>query len=595
MKGLKVTAEYTFLKTNSGATNVISDNMYWDVTNDAPYIIDGRGRSELESSYKQTYSKTDYHALNLYVGYENKIKDHDFRLLAGTNQELSKYNSFWAKRLSLINVNYPTLSTASGTMTNDDSFSDYSISGYFARLNYGYKNKYLLEANVRYDGSSKFPKSWRYGFFPSFSGGWVLTEEPFMKPAENIISFMKIRGSWGEIGNQAISNYAYIPGMGSENAAWIDPSTAIRYLTLKDPALVSASFTWETVRTRDIGIDMNLLNNRLNTTFDYFNRQTLDMLGPALELPAVIGASAPLKNVADLESKGWELSIEWKVNKPDFGYSLGINLSDNRAFVTKFKNEGGLLSQYYEGYEFGEIWGYETYGYYSVDDFESGSLDANLMNGTLKEGIPAYYTVVRQNPGDIRFADLNDDKKISPGTSTLSDPGDRKIVGNSNRRYQYGITGTCYYKNLDFSFFFQGVGKRDLWTNSLIYWPYSNQYVSLYDWGLDYWTPENTNGFFPRNYTAAGGNTGISRLPQTKYLLNGAYMMLKNIELGYSLPKNVLNRLSIDRLRLFVSAENLLKFDHLPAGIDTEAEDINSYGGIYPYLRKISFGVNVSF
>jgi hypothetical protein len=318
------------------------------------------------------------------------------------------------------------------------------------------------------------------------------------------------------------------------------------------------------------------------------------MLGPAAELPAVIGASAPKKNVADLESKGWEFSINWRDTHKNFDYSFGFNISDDRGFVTKFDNKGGLLSQYYEGYEFGEIWGYETYGYFTVDDFVEGSLDNNLMNGTLKEGVAPYYSVIKTNPGDIRYVDLDKDGEISPGKSTLSDPGDRKIIGNSNRRYQFGINGNCSYKNFDLSFLLQGVGKRDIWLSNSLFWPFLGIYDGLYTHQLDYWTPENTNAFYPRSYQSAGGNTQISRQVQTKYLSNGAYIMLKNIELGYSLPKSILEKLHIANARVFSSAENLLKLDHLPNGLDPEAKVV-SYGAVYPFLRKFSFGVNLSF
>lgn len=596
-KGLKIAGEYTFSRSISNATTSTSGTIYRDP------ITETLSPFGNPTYYNRTSGNTDYNALNLYANYEKTYMDHVFHLMGGTNQELSKYSGFWAQRTNLLDKDNPSLATSNGTMTNGESFSDYAISGYFMRFNYSFKNKYLLEANLRYDGSSKFPKNNRYGLFPSFSAGWVLTEESFMKPIENIISFMKIRSSWGEIGNQSIANYAFIPTMNSRNARWIDAANVLPYLTIDPPSLVSSSFTWETVRTKNIGVDINFFDNRLNATFDYFNRATLDMLGPSAELPATIGASAPKKNVADLESKGWELNIDWKVNKKDLSYSIGINVSDTRAFVTKFDNEGGMLSQYYDGYEFGEIWGYETNGFYTVDDFVSGTLDAKLMNGTLKEDVPAYYTIIKQNPGDIRYADLNDDGKISPGSSTLSDPGDRKIIGNSNKHYQFGIIGNCVYKNFDFSLFLQGVGKQDIWPyiNSsnnddvnAVFWPYNDLYASLYKNELDYWTPEHTDAYYMRSYKGGGGNTVISRYPQTKYLLNGACLRIKSIGIGYTLPASITEKFSVNSARLFMSAENLFKFDHLPSGMDNEVT-IVSNGGIYPYYRKISFGVSISF
>ena len=597
---ITVTGEYTYINSGYDYSNSLSGREYIGVIGGNSIQYFGS-----PSYYYRSNSNTDYHALNLYASYKKILNNHNISLLVGMNQELSKYSAFQAKKTDLMDIENPSLATALGTMTNDESFSDYSISGYFSRLNYSYKNKYLLEANIRYDGSSKFPEGDRYGLFPSVSAGWVVSEEPFMEPIKNTLSFLKLRGSWGEIGNQSISNYAYISSMSTYDASWIDLATNIKAFTIAPPALVSGSFTWETVRTKNIGVDINFFDNKLNSTFDYYIRETLDMLGPGAELPKVLGTDAPEQNVADLESKGWDCNIEWRENiNDDLSYSIGVNVSDNRSYVTKYDNESGVLSQYYNGYEFGEIWGYVTDGYFTVDDFEAGTLDDNLMNGTLKEGIPAFYTVVNQNPGDIRYADLDGDGEISPGSSTLSDPGDRKIIGNSRKRYQFGITGNITYKNFDFSVFINGVGKCDLWPYinlnnrddvNFIFWPYSDQYAPLYKNQLDYWTPENTDAYYMRNYYGATGNTKYSRNTQTKYLLNGAYIRLKNVELGYTLPKRLSEKLFINYARLFVSVENLLKFDHLPKGMDNEVTTTYNTGGVYPYYRKFNFGVNISF
>ncbi len=392
VKGLKVTGEYTYIKGTTNTVTTASGSTYmYPITDSYVYYGD-------PSYYYCANSKSDYHALNLYASYDMDFNDHKLKVLVGTNLELSKYSSLWAKKTELMDLNNPSLETALGTMTNGESASEYAISGYFSRINYSYKNKYLLEANVRYDGSSKFPEGDRYGFFPSFSGGWIITEEPFMESVRNIVSFAKIRGSWGEIGNQSIDNYAYIPSLSTSDASWIDPSSGILALTINPPDLVSASFSWETVRTKNIGIDINFFDDRLNANFDYYQRETLDMLGTGAELPSVLGAEAPEQNVANLESKGWDLGIEWRVKKSELSYSVGFNISDNRAYVTKYDNESGILSQYYDGYEFGQIWGYVTDGFFTTDDFETGTLDEDLLNGTLKSDVPAYYTVISQNP-----------------------------------------------------------------------------------------------------------------------------------------------------------------------------------------------------
>ncbi|WP_236974103.1 SusC/RagA family TonB-linked outer membrane protein [Membranihabitans maritimus] len=588
-ENINVTAEYTFIKSNNNRIDVGTGNNYWDISSFFVTPINNN------SSYYRNFGDKNHHAFNLYTNFGKDFGSHSFKLLVGTNHELIKTSGFNAMRLDLLSVNVPSLATSTGIMSNSETFDENAISGYFGRLNYIFLNKYLLEANVRYDGSSKFPIGNRFGLFPSFSAGWVVSEEPFMKNIRNVIDFMKIRTSWGEIGNQDVANYTYIPSMETNSSNWVDATTNLRNLSISVPALVSSTLTWETIRSKNIGIDISVLNGSINATFDYFHRLTLNMLGPGEELPATIGAAAPQKNVADLVSKGWELSLSWnKVINPGLSYSLGIKLWDDRAFVTKFDNEGGILSQYYEGYEFGEIWGYETQGFYKFEDFIQGTLDEKLLNGKLKDGIPVYLTTAITNPGDIRYVDLNGDGQISPGTNTLSNPGDRKIIGNSNRRYQFGITGNLSVKNFNISFLIQGIAKRDVWKSDQSYWPYVNIYDSFNKYELDFWTPENLDAYYPRLYESAGGNTANSRLVQTKYLLNGAYLRVKNIELNYTLPEQIIQKLTIDRLGIFLSFEDILRLDYLPKGIDTELVDIGS-GLSYPVISKISCGIKLTF
>ncbi len=593
LKDLKITGEYTFTKNNGNSQYILDKNEYINaVTYDRQF-------QNNSTSYTRANGQLNYHALNLYLNYAKDFGDHHFKLLVGTNQESSKADTFNLSRLDLLSSQVPSYVTSTGTAGGYDGFSEFAISGYFGRLNYDYKGKYLLEINGRFDGSSRFPPGNRFGFFPSVSAGWNVAEEPFMQDINKTLSQLKLRGSFGEIGNQVVefegisSFYPYIPGLSPYNAQWINPATNIRYLTLTPPALVSTSFTWETVQSLNVGVDVGLFKNKLFLTFDWFKRNTLDMLAPGAALPDVLGASAPLQNVANLQTKGWELEMSYKNSAGDFSYGVGFNLSDNRTFITKFDNPAGLLSQHYVGKEMGEIWGYVTKGYFTVDDFAAGSLNPNLQGGTLKSGI-APFKGVPQNPGDIRFEDLNGDGVIFSGNSTLADPGDRRIIGNSNRRYQFGMFGNASWKNIDLSFFLQGVGKRDLWLSNQLYWPYQNQFGTVYKHNLDYWTANNPNGFYPRVYPDAGGNTGTSRAVQTKYLSNGAYLRVKNITVGYSLPKEWLQRVRVDNVRFFASGENLFTFTSLPKGMESDATNYGE-GGIYPFLKKFSLGASISF
>lgn len=544
-----------------------------------------------QSQYYITTAKRNYQALNLYGKYEKVIDKHQMNFMLGMNQQASKYEGFSSTRKELISPDTPGLSTSNGVISVNDFYTDYGIIGVFGRVNYQYDDKFLLEMNGRYDGSSRFPEGHRFGFFPSFAGAWKIHREGFMQNNE-IITGLKLRASWGEIGNQNIEerwgNYPYLPIMNAGNVSWINNDSGQLAVSLSPPDLVSNSFTWETVRTTNIGLDFGVFDNRLYTTFDIYRRMTLDMLAAGSQLPNVLGADPPLQNVADLKTVGWELDMKWRDVVGKVNYNVGFNLYDNQTEIVNFKNEEGLLSQYYPGRKIGEIWGYVTDGYYTVDDFVEGSLDDNLMNGQLKDGIPAYKGRT-QNPGDIKYKDLNGDGEIFSGIGTLDDPGDRRIIGNSTRRFEFGLNGSMNYGNFDFAFLLRGIGKRDLWLSDGVRFPYVSEFNGVFAHQLDYWTPENTDAYFPRNYPNAGVNYGISRQTQTKYLVNGSYLRVQNITFGYSLrPKWA------EKMRIFFSGENLFNFDHLPDGLDADLQGVNQ-GGNYPFIKKVSLGLNVTF
>jgi len=593
LAGLNITAEYTFNKKNNNYKDSQIKNKYMNPNNfNEEYLFNNE-------FYIRSNSLTNYHALNVYADYSKSFGEHNTKFLIGTNQESSRQESFWTRRFDVLTPSSPSLETSSGASFSGDRYGEYAVAGYFGRINYDYKGRYLLELNGRLDGSSRFGKGARYGFFPSVSAGWNVSQESFMEPVKDILPLLKFRGSFGEIGNQVVLDkdkeqvyYPVIPFMNTNNANWIDPSTGVRYLTIAPPYLVSSTFTWEKVRTLNLGVDFALAQSRLTGSFDWFRRQTIGMLFNGADLPAVLGAAPPYQNVTDLESKGWELELIWKDKIREFGYSFGVNLSDNRATITRFNNSAALLNEYYQGKEIGEIWGYVTDRFYTVDDFVEGSLDENLMNGKLKEGIPSFFGV-NQNPGDVKLMDLNGDGRIFSGTGTINDPGDMKIIGNNHRRYQFGVTGNFDYKGLDLSIFVQGVGKRDLWLSNQLMWPYSDQFSTLYEHNLDYWTPSNTTSYYGRVYANSGTNSSANRRVQTKYLSDGSYLRVKNITLGYTIPQAITKGKFINRARVYISGENPFMFDKLPKGVEADAE-IVSAGGVYPFLAKYSFGISLT-
>lgn len=587
LKGLTLNAEFTYDHLNYNVTNFSKRVTY---ANADKFSEETTGDT---SSYSRTKTMTNYTALNIYGSYNKSFAEkHDFTLMLGYNLENSYQESLSASTTDMINDELPSISQSVGEQKADDSFNEFSVLGFFGRLNYSYKNRYLLELSGRADASSKFPKGSRWGFFPSASIGWRIMEEPFMESLKEYIPELKIRAAYGEVGNQNISAYAFIPSMESYRSTWLNANQ--QPITLKSPSIVSDKFTWERVQSVNVGLDLSLFNNRLSANLDYFCRYTKDMLTNGVELPNVLGTGAPLQNVANLKSKGFELEMNWRDRIGNFTYSLGFNLYDYKSYITKFDNAAGLLSTYYEGQRLGSIWGYVTDRYYTVDDFVEGSLDSDLKNGKLKEGIP-YVEGIKPNPGDILYKDLDGNGIINAGKSTLDDPGDRTIIGNNQLRFQYGINGSVGWKGITFSFIMQGVGKTDKYLSNELIFPYYYEFGTIYKHQLNYWTAENTDSEFPRLYQTGTrtANYSANIRTQTRYLTNGAYLRVKNLTLAYTFPAELTKQIGINNLRVYVTGENLFTFDHMPKGLDPTLGNKGSGMG-YPFMKSYSFGISLT-
>jgi len=584
--GLTVTGEYTF--DNLRNLNTSYDKISTTID---PRIFNPPGPLG-SGAFRKTNENTDYHAINIYGNYLKNIQKHHFSLLAGFNQEDNSDEQEWVQRTQPISNELPSISESTGPITGDDSYSEYSIRGYFVRFNYDYDGKYLLEVNGRDDASSKFPENHRSSFFPSVSAGWAISKEKFMEPAGTWLSELKLRGSFGNVGNQSVDPYQFVPGLTSRYANWLNAASQVT--TLNPPDLVSSNFTWATVQTADIGLDFGFLKNKLTGTFDIYQRDTKNLLYKGIQLPAVLGADAPLQNVAALRTKGYELQVNWRDKIGKVNYHITANLYNFVSMITKIQNQAGLLSQYYVGQKLGEIYGYVTDRLYTVDDFVAGTLTSNLTGGTLKPKIPKIEGSF-PNPGDVLYTDLNGDGIINAGTSTLTNLGDRKIIGNNSPRYQFGISGGINYKNFDFSFVTIGIGKQDQFRDNVLSFPNEYSNGTLYAYQLDYWTPTNTNAFYGRTYDLAASNQPNNQRVQTKYLLNGAYFKITNLTLGYSLPNKLINKASIKRFQVFISVENAFTFDHLPKGSDPEINPSGTAGYDYPFMRMYSVGANIYF
>lgn len=607
---LKVNANYSFVKG--------TENYNWYETK---YQI-GYGpedvREEGNSSAYRTFATDFYSVLDVF-GTLNWLKNRNqFTAILGFNQEYSKYNRVLAEREGLISTQLPTVALATGQMNVDEDFTDWAIRGLFYRLNYIYDNKYIVEFNGRYDGSSRFPKEKRFGFFPSVSLAWRVDSEPFFESLRDGINNFKLRASYGSLGNQLVSAYGYIPSMSSGLGGYLIGGQ--RQLTVSSPPLVSANYTWETVVTQNVGIDLGFFNNRLSFVGDLYRRDTKGMLVPGKELPGVLGAPAPRENAADMKTTGWEVTLSYNntftvADKP-LNLTTRFLLSDTRSWITKFDNPTNLLTQYYVGQELGEIWGLQSDGLFANEQ-EIAKLDES-------EIIP--WGALDIVPGWPKYKDLNNDGRITKGL-TLDDPKDLSVIGNNSPRYRYGFNLVGDWNNIDLSLFLQGIGKKDYYPLHFLYWSFYQQpYAGGQTHIFDYYRPETDSDVdmakHSKAYIAAGlANQNLNpeypvlqswladrnlgtridqsmglAIPQTRYLLSGAYLRIKNITVGYTLPKTLTDRIKLSRVRLFASADNVFEWSGVRKYFDPEAitEDTQN-GYTYPFNRQYIFGLNVTF
>ncbi|UCS95813.1 TonB-dependent receptor [Echinicola marina] len=542
--------------------------------------------------------KENYFTSNIYSDYSLDIaENHHFKLMAGFNSELNKYRNISAGRTGLITPNVISINTATDNFTNGGVYNHWATAGFFSRLNYNYQEKYFFEFNARYDGSSRFISDKRWNLFNSFSAGWNIARENFW--SLDRISMFKIRGSYGELGNQNTSSWYpfYLSQPFSVNSgSWL--VNGIRPNIASAPGIISTSMTWERVKSYNLGVDLGLLENRLLLNFDYFNRYTLDMVGPAKELPVILGTGVPRINNADLKSYGFELEVNWKDEIGDFFYHVRGVLSDDQMKVTKYPNDTGNLSQWYNGRKNGEIWGYTTLGIAKTD----AEMEQHLENVSQNQMGSNWQA------GDIMYADINGDGTVNAGSNTLADPGDRKIIGNTTPRFRYGLDINANYKNFDIRIFMQGIGKRDWMPNGPYFWGAGGQnqwQAAGFEEHMDFFRNENSpmvqagvaevnlDAYFPRPSFDQGRNNQA----QTRYLQNGAYLRLKNVQLGYSLPNSVLERLGISNTRFYVSGENLLTFTKMSKIFDPETVGLSGWndGKTYPFATVYSCGLNINF
>lgn len=574
-----------------------------------------------QSYLSETLRNYEYLANNEYAEYEDTFAEkHYLKVLLGYNYETQTYKQTYGYNDDLLTPDVDNINLAMGIdnkqVTGD--FYRWKNVGFFGRINYVFDERYLLELDGRYDGSSKFPDNQRWDFFPSASIGWRVSQEHWFPVSHDLISNLKFRASYGSLGNSNVGNYAYTETFGFSNGRLIN-GNIVRYTSAPSP--IPESLTWETARTFDVGMDLSMFKGRLSVTADYYRRKTLDMYTIGPTLPDVYGASSPKGNYAEMTTKGYEISISWNdsfnvAGKP-LHYGLKASLVDYYSIIDKYNNATKSLStacyntSYYEGMKLGEIWGFVSNGLWqNQEDIDAAEAKAVIAGQKYYNPLMQTSKTYKLYPGDIKFEDLNGNGYIDRGSNTVDDPGDRKIIGNSEPRYIYSFGLDLDWNNITFSAFFQGVGKQDWYpTNdaSSFWGQYNRPYNQMPKWHVgNYWTEDNPDAYLPRYTGYYAPFYKGTNCANTRYLQNAAYIRLKTLQVGYTLPTKWTSKIFISKVNIFFAGENLWTWS--PVYRHTRDVDVtaNIYGTDsvlsttgdgynYPTMRSYSLGINISF
>lgn len=619
-KNFEIKANFTYNHSSTQSMNRQANGDY----SVNPGVIQTMNTGYWLDKLTETISFHNYKQFNVYATYHNKLgKGHNFKVMAGYTYETKHLKDVSAVGENLMSETLNDLdlvgTNAEGLKVSNVSGgqNEYAIESVFARINYDYKERYLFEFNGRYDGTSRFASDSRWGFFPSASAGWRISEEPFFENAKAAgIDNLKLRFSYGKLGNQQVGYYDYIRGINMGQLSYLFGNAKPNYATIDAP--VSPDLTWEVIDQYNLGLDYAMLSNRLTFTAEAYIRDTKGMLTEGIALPGVYGADSPKMNAADMRTKGYELSLSWRdqfmlAGKP-FSYSASVVFSDYITKITRFDNPESVLSNYYEGMTYGEIWGYETDGYFvSDDEARNWTVDQSAVSDIIYASAGDEYGL---RAGDLKYVDqltvdtdgdgIPDagDGKINTGANTVDNPGDRKLLGNTQPRYQYGINLGASWLGFDFSIFFQGVGHMDWYPNpeaELFWGPYSRPYATFIpaDFMSKMWSEDNPNSYFPRprGYIAMKTNRTLGAT-NDRYLQNIGYCRLKNLTFGYTIPEKLMKKAKISQLRVFFSGENLAYMSQLKRStkyIDPEQAATGGNLSVYPWQKTFMFGIDLTF
>ena len=601
-KGLEIKGNFTYTFYDYRAYNRFVNTTY----STYPGVIEELTTGSRFTDKLQEISNTHtFMQTNVYATYSKTFAEkHNLKVMAGFNWETKRLKDIRSEGYYLLSETLNDLNLvgvdAEGNkrMEVSGGQNEYAIAGVFARVNYDYKGKYLFEASGRYDGTSRFARASRWGFFPSASVGWKISEENFFSPVKDWFNYLKLRYSFGRLGNQQVGYYDYIREVNISDQTYLFGGSSLP-IVANISAPVAGDLTWEVAQHQNVGVDMAFFNNRLAFTAEAYIRDTKDMLTDGIALPSVYGASSPKMNTADLRTSGYELSLSWKdmfmlAGRP-FQYNVGFNFSDYTTVITKYDNpEYSFAMDYYEGMKVGEIWGYRTGGLFASDaEAAAYDVDQSSVNGGQKDGPLG---------GDLKFLDLDGDKIISIGSNSVDDPGDREIIGNSEPRFNYGINLGFSWCNFDVSIFIQGIGRMDWYppSNCMAFWgPYARPYASLIpkDFHTMYWTEDNPDAYYPRprGYIALGDNRALT-VANDRYLQNIGYCRLKNVTIGYSLPQKWMKKIKADGIRIYFTGENLAYLSGLKSDyIDPELAMTGGELRVYPWQKTFIFGIDINF
>jgi TonB-linked SusC/RagA family outer membrane protein len=543
-----------------------------------------RFNANVPNSLSLTKNKGHHDNLQALLNYDLTVnKDHNFHFLLGSSFEQYRQDEVTAGAVNMITNDFFSLNYGDqATKTNSDDVQTWALGSYFGRMTYNYKEKYLFEANARYDGSSRLAPGLRWQMFPSFSAGWRINEESFLKNKLSWLDNLKLRVSWGQLGNSSpLGLYDYLA---IQNSGLLSTSPNLVFNNLKtqylyQSKLPSSNLTWETIQTENVGLDVGVLGNRLTFSGDYYIKYNKNMLAQ-LQLPDIIGIGTSFANVGELKSWGWELDLKWQDKFRNGGYNIGFNLANNQNKVTKYDGKstigtGGVVN-ILEGYPLNTVWGYKTSGYFQTKE----EADA------YKAGTKYAFSSITSAPGDVKYLDLNGDGIVNAGEGTPQKPGDLVNLGSTNAQYTYGINFGVNYKGFDISGFFQGVFKRAFLINNDTLDPLVQTANLPWTIHLDRWTPDNPNAFWPRMYQTGTQNYQ----PSDKWTQDGSYIRLKNAQIGYTIP---FNKKYVKSMRVYVSGQDLWESTKVLNVFDPEVPNDVSAGS-YPFYRTVSFGLNVT-